>query len=103
MTTSNYSTLLVMTAALVAGVLVLVLAEEPVWAAFPGANGKIVFDSFLPGQADSEIVTLSYNPNGGAVPEDPDPRSRTTPRKIAERPGRLTDRRPPSRGTVISG
>jgi Tol biopolymer transport system component len=70
---STYLKLLVMTAALVAGVLTLVLAKEPAEAAFPGTNGKLAFDSVLPGQADSEIVTLSYNPNGGPVPEDPDP------------------------------
>jgi Ca2+-binding RTX toxin-like protein len=73
MMTSNYFKILVMTAALMAGVLALILAEESAGAAFPGTNGKLAFDSFLPGQADSEIVTLSYNPNGGAVPEDPDP------------------------------
>jgi len=60
-------------AALAATVFALIAAVEPAEAAFPGKNGKIVFDSFLPGQADSEIVTLSYNPNGGPVPEDQDP------------------------------
>jgi Tol biopolymer transport system component len=63
-----------MAAALVVStVLVLIIATEPARAAFPGKNGKIAFDSVLPGQADSEIVTLSYNPNGGPVPEAPDP------------------------------
>ena len=65
--------LLALLLALVAGVLALILTAQPTEAAFPGKNGKIVFDSFLPGQADSEIVTLKYNPNGGPVPEDPDP------------------------------
>ena len=73
MTTSNVFKVVVMTAALVVGIVALILAEETAGAAFPGTNGKLAFDSFLPGQADSEIVTLSYNPNGGAVPEDPDP------------------------------
>ena len=58
---------------LAAVVLALVTATEPAGAAFPGKNGKLAFDSFLPGQADSEIVTLSYDPNGGTTPEDPDP------------------------------
>src|SRR5215210_2687090 len=73
MTASNYFKILAMTAALVAGVLALILVEGPAGAALPGTNGKIMFDSFLPGQADSEIVTFSYNPNCGAIPEDPDP------------------------------
>jgi Tol biopolymer transport system component len=74
MLTTNYLRVLSILAAMVALVAVLVLwGARPAEAAFPGKNGKIVFDSFLPGQADSEIVTLSYNPNGGPVPEDPDP------------------------------
>jgi hypothetical protein len=61
-----------MAGALAAGVLVLVMAVQPADAEFPGKNGKLAFDSVLPGQADSEIVTLSYNP-GDPPPEDPDP------------------------------
>jgi Tol biopolymer transport system component len=71
---SSYFRILVLVAtALAASVLVFAVAAEHTKATFPGANGKLAFDSFLPGQADSEIVTLSYNPNGGTVPEDPDP------------------------------
>ena len=69
MKTSRSST--TMAAALAAGVLALVLVADPSGAAFPGKNGKLAFDSVLPGQADSEIVTLSYNP-GDPPPEDPD-------------------------------
>jgi Tol biopolymer transport system component len=61
-------------AALVASTaLALIGAADPAEAAFPGKNGKLAFDSVPPGQADSEIVTLSYKPNSGPVPEDPDP------------------------------
>ena len=71
MAISNYFKILTVATALAASVLVLVLAVEPAKAAFPGANGKLVFDSFPPGEADSEIFTLTYIP-GGPVQEDPD-------------------------------
>lgn len=69
MVISNYFR--VLTVAVLAGMMILlVAAAEPARAGFPGANGKLVFDSQLPGQADAEIVTLFYKP-GGPVPEDP--------------------------------
>ncbi len=57
MAISNYFKILTVATAtaLAASVLVLVLAAEPAEATFPGANGKLAFDSFLPGQADSEM------------------------------------------------
>jgi hypothetical protein len=42
MTVSNYFKVLVLAAAM--AVVALVLAAEPARAAFPGANGKIIFD-----------------------------------------------------------
>jgi hypothetical protein len=103
MTASSYLKLLAMTAALMTGVLALNLAEEPVGAAFPGANGKLAFDSVLPGQVDSEIVTLSYDPNGGAVPEDPDPPLTDNSASDSGAAWSPDDRRSPSRGIVTSG
>ena len=73
MKVSNYFKILTVAAALAAIMILSIAAVEPAEAAFPGKNGKIVFDSVPPGQVDSEIVTLSYNPNGGPVPEDPNP------------------------------
>jgi Tol biopolymer transport system component len=54
-------------------IIVTVMMAEPAKAAFPGTNGKIAFDSVLPGQADSEIVTVTDNPATGAVQDEPTP------------------------------
>jgi hypothetical protein len=72
-TVSNYfRTLAVAAATVLAAIIVVTLITAgPAKAVFPGANGKIAFDSFPPGEADSEIFTLTYNP-GGPVQEDPD-------------------------------
>jgi hypothetical protein len=72
-TVSNHFRALAVAALAGITILLLVTTAEPAEAAFPGANGKIVFDSFSPGEADSGIFTLTYSP-GGPVPEDPDPR-----------------------------
>jgi Tol biopolymer transport system component len=72
MTVSNYFGTLVVAAALAVLIAITLVSAEPARAAFPGTNGKIAFDSFPPGEADSEIFTLTFNP-GGPVQEDPDP------------------------------
>ena len=73
MTNSNYLRMLAVAAATVLAALtvIMLVSAEPARAAFPGTNGKIAFDSVPPGEADSEIFTLTYNP-GGPVQEDPD-------------------------------
>ena len=74
MAVSNYFRTLAVAVATMAGItILLVITAEPARAVFPGMNGKIIFDSFPPGEADSEIFTLTYSP-GGPVPEDPDAR-----------------------------
>lgn len=73
MKVSNYIRTLALAAGLAVLVVSMVMVVQPARAVFPGANGKIVLDSFPPGETDSEIVTLTYSP-GGPVPEDPDAR-----------------------------
>ncbi len=54
---------LIAAAALAAGVLLLIAVAQPAGAAFPGKNGKVVFNSSRSGNAD----IYSVNPNGSGL------------------------------------
>jgi hypothetical protein len=99
-TVSNYfrTPALAAAAALTVLIVITLMTAGPAEAVFQGVNGKIAFGSFPPGEADSEIFTLTYNP-GGAVPEELDPHLTGN----TAQPSRRTAPRSPSRETAISG